>query len=230
MKLYKQIIFILIVFLKTGNLLSENNIFSVNNIELNKKEYKTNEALSNEAIKSGFKQLINRILLSEDVNKFSDLSISSIKDLVKYYQISNSSNSSNKKSNEELVYFNITFDKAKIHNLFYTEEISYSEILDKELFVLPILIIGNELFIFNNNFFYDNWNKESDNELIEFILPIENIEIIQNINRNKSDLLNIQIENIFEEYSNKNLSIILIEDNTNLQKFISSQKYKEKSF
>ena len=39
------------------------------------------------------------------------------------------------------------------------------------------------IFIFSNNFFYDNWNKIEKDELIEFILPLENIEIIQNINR-----------------------------------------------
>ena len=34
----KQIIFILIVFFKTETLLSENNLFNVNNIKLKKKE------------------------------------------------------------------------------------------------------------------------------------------------------------------------------------------------
>ena len=37
MKLLKQVIIILIVFFKTGNLLSENNLFNVNNILINKK-------------------------------------------------------------------------------------------------------------------------------------------------------------------------------------------------
>ena len=37
MKLYKLITFILIVFFKTGNLLSENNLFNVNNIKVEKK-------------------------------------------------------------------------------------------------------------------------------------------------------------------------------------------------
>ena len=38
MKTLKQIIFILVIFLKTETLLSENNLFSVNNIELEKKD------------------------------------------------------------------------------------------------------------------------------------------------------------------------------------------------
>ena len=41
---------------------------------------------------------------------------------------------------------------------FIKEVFLYSEISDKELFILPILK-KNEIFIYNNNFFYENWNK-----------------------------------------------------------------------
>ena len=37
------------------------------------------------------------------------------------------------------------------------------------------------IFIYNKNFFYEKWNKLKKFELIEFILPLENIEIIQKI-------------------------------------------------
>jgi hypothetical protein len=79
MKFYKQIIFILIVFFKTETLFSENNLFNVNNIELEKKDKTTNNSLANKAIKKGFNQLINKILLKEDIEKFSDLNLDSIK-------------------------------------------------------------------------------------------------------------------------------------------------------
>ena len=66
MKLFKQITLILIVFFQTGNLLSENNLFNVNNILLEKKENTSSKQLANKAIKKGFNQLIERILLKED--------------------------------------------------------------------------------------------------------------------------------------------------------------------
>ena len=88
MKFYK-IILILILFLKTETLFSENKPFNVSNILLEKKENITNNELADKAIQKGFIQLITRILLKEDVNKLSDLSFSSIKQLVAYYQISN---------------------------------------------------------------------------------------------------------------------------------------------
>ena len=210
MKLYKQILFILVVFFKTETLFSENNLFNVNNIELEKKDKITNNRLADMAIKKGFNQLTTRILLEEDIKKLSDLKLSLIKQLVMYYQIIDVPKKNQK---EGLVNFSVTFDKAKMHDLFYKRGISYSEILDKELYVLPVLLKNNEINVFNNNLFYKNWNKFNENELIEFILPLENIEIIKIINDYKNNLININISDLFKEYSNKNSAIIFIENN-----------------
>jgi len=109
----------------------------------------------------------------------------------------------------------VTFDKDKMHNLFYEKGISYSIISDKELYILPILIKNEDIFIFNNNFFYEKWNEIYNNDLIEFVIPLENIEIIQNINSFKNNLIDLDLKNLFREYSDKNLALVLIEDNNN---------------
>ena len=116
-----------------------------------------------------------------------------------------------KKKNEELINFSVTFDKNKIHNLFYKKGISYSEISQKELYVLPVLIKENQIFIFNKNLFYKNWNDFYQIDLIDFVLPLENIEIIKNINDNKNNLFNLKLTEIFREYPDKNLALIFIE-------------------
>ena len=64
-----QIILIL-VFFKTETLLSENNLFIVNNIKIEKNK-STNNSLANKAIKKGFNQLVEKILLKEDMGKLS---------------------------------------------------------------------------------------------------------------------------------------------------------------
>ena len=92
MKSYKLILIILIVFFKTGNVLSNTNIFDVNNIEIEKKIKDSNEILANHAIKKGFEELINKILLKEDIIKLKDLNDSTIKELVTYYQVENKIN------------------------------------------------------------------------------------------------------------------------------------------
>ena len=210
MKLFKSVIFILIVFFKTETLFSDNDLFNVNNIELEKKHKITNKTLADKAIKEGFSVLITKLLLKEDIDKLLDLNFSLIKELVTYYQITDIYE---KSSGAEFIKFSVTFDKDKIHDLFYKKNVLYSEILDKELFILPILIKDDEIFVFNNNFFYENWNKVFKNDLIEFILPLENIEIIQNINNRKQNLINLDLASLFQEYSKKNIALIIIEDN-----------------
>ena len=76
MKIFK-LIFILVVFLKTDTLLSENNLFNVNNIKLVKKDKISNNDLTNQAIKKGFEQLMSRVLLKEDSKKLINLSFKS---------------------------------------------------------------------------------------------------------------------------------------------------------
>ncbi len=213
MKFYKSITVILIVFLKTGNVLSYEDIFNVNNIELVKKAGVSSQELTKKAIKKGFIELQRKILLKEESKKLSQLDFSQINNLVSYYQIV-SKNKDNEQQNK--VIYNIFFDKEKLHNIFYKKNISYSEIIDKEIYLIPVHKKENKIYIFNRNFFYEKWNEIYKNDLIEIILPVENIESIQYINSNQDNLFNIDLEDLFKEYKNKNLVLILIED-TNLK-------------
>ena len=222
MKFYKLYFVILVVFFKTETLFSENNLFNVNNIEVEKKKISSNKVLANKAIKKGFNRLIEKILLSKDRDKLKNLDFLSIKQLVTYYQISNISN---QKENKELTNFSVTFDKDKIHNLFYARGISYSEVSDKEFYVLPIIIKENDIYIFNDNYYYKNWNKIYKDDLIEFILISEKIEIIENVNNYRNNLINLELKNLFEEYKNENIALIIIEENksNNIKVFIKSK-------
>ena len=208
MSSYKILIVILVIFLKTGNVLSLENIFNVNNIEITKKTDNSNEDLANKAIKKGYGKLLEKILLKKDIENLSGLEFPKIKQLVSYYQIVDEAQSNFKNK----VNFNIFFDKDKLHTLFSNKNISYSDISDKELYLLPVIQKKNQIFIYNKNYYYDNWNKIYQSELIEFVLPIENIEVIQNISTNKENLYGIDLKNLFKEYENKNLALVLIED------------------
>ena len=209
MKLNKIIILILVIFIKTGNVLSQDSIFNVNNIEIIKKTNTSNKDIANQAIKKAYLKLIDKILLIEDKEKISKMDFTKIKELVSYYQVI--SNVENDKK-EDIVIFNIFFDKDKLHNLFYDKDISYAEITDKEFYLLPVLKKDDQYFIFNQNFFYEKWNDFEDNDLVEFILPFENIEIIQKININKNNLFDVEINTLFLEYSKKNQALLLIDD------------------
>ena len=209
MKLNKIIILILVIFIKTGNVLSQDSIFNVNDIEIIKKTNTSNKDIANQAIKKAYLKLIDKILLIEDKEKIAKMYFTKIKDLVSYYQVI--SNVENDKK-EDIVIFNIFFDKDKLHNLFYEKDISYAEITDKEFYLLPVLKKDDQYFIFNQNFFYEKWNDFEDNDLVEFILPFENIEIKQKINLNKNNLFDVEINTLFLEYSKKNQALLLIDD------------------
>ena len=47
------------------------------------------------------------------------------------------------------------------------------------------------------------WNKIDQNELIEFILPIENIETLQKVNANKNNIMDLDIREIFKNILEK---------------------------
>ena len=130
MKLFTKILFILVIFLKTGNLLSEDNLFNVNNISLEKRDNISNKMLANRAIEDAFNRLTKKVLLKEDIRKISDLNFNNIKKLVTYYNISK-----NPKGESDKVNFNVSFDKDKIHDLFFKRGISYSDITDKEFYL-----------------------------------------------------------------------------------------------
>ncbi len=210
MKFFKLIIFILVIFSKTGNVLSENRLFDVNNIKIVNTPSKNINNLTSQAMKKGFSVLIERILLKEDKKRLDDLNLSDIEDLVAYYQTFDEVDDLNK----SIKVFNIFFDKDKIHNLFYKRNILYSNLIKSEFYLLPIFKKDEELNIYTKNSFYDRWNKVSfESEIVDFILPIENIEIIQKVNKSKGNLEDLNLVNLFNEYSNKNLGIVLITEN-----------------
>ena len=90
MKNFIFIFCILIILFKTGNVLSSNNIFNVNNIEIAKKISQNKEKAINQAFLKGFNQLMNRLLLEEDYKRVSNINLAKIKKLISYYQIINS--------------------------------------------------------------------------------------------------------------------------------------------
>ena len=210
MKNFFLIFYILVLFIKTGNVLSQENIFNVNNIEIFENTNQSSSSQTNMAIIQAFDNLKKKILLDEDIIKLSNLEFRLINDLVSYYQVA-SERDNEKKKNKKI--YNISFDKDKIHDLFYKMGISYSEILNKELYLLPVLKKDDQIYVYNQNFYYNNWRSLGDNDLIEFILPLENIEIIQKINSKKNNLSDINLKDIFQEYTNKNLALVLIEEN-----------------
>ena len=212
MKSFKYLVFILVIFLKTGNVLSESTLFNVNNVEISGNLFANNQIFVNKAINKGFNEMMNKVLLEKDINKLKNLNSNKIKDLVSYYQIIETKE--DRINNKLIKKYNIFFDKEKVHKLFLNYEISYSDVKRYEIYFLPIHKKNNQLFVYNQNYFYEKWNEVDDNAFIEFISPLEKIEVLTNINKYQDNLFNLDLENIFKEYSKKNLALIIIDENT----------------
>ena len=74
-----------------------------------------------------------------------------------------------------------------MYNFYSQNNIKYSDVSGKILIILPVLQLNDEIFIYDNNFFYENWleSEEEKNENIEYIFPIENLETIETIKKVK---------------------------------------------
>ena len=218
----KSLIFIytiLIVLFQTGNVLSDKNIFNVNNIEISGKTSENKEKLVNKAFQEAFDKLIQRLLLEEDYRRLSGISLVEIKKLISYYQIKNKNKNKNKN-----IEVNVFFDKTRMHNLFYNKDILYSDIISTDVIIFPLLKVKEEYFIYTKNYFYDNWNKKKSDNLIQYILPSESIENIQKINLNKKNIYKLDISDFFKEYEINNIIFAYIEINKdNAEVFLNSR-------
>ena len=99
-----------------------------------------------------------------------------------------------------------------------------------EVVILPIKIKEDKILVFNDNYFFKNWNRESEettnkNEIIEYLLPIENLDIIQKINLLKDNLENLEISDILSDYNNNNLVFLVINQEENFLKFFLKFKH-----
>ena len=234
MKSYNLFIIIIIIFLKTGNVLSENSIFSVNNIIIESGKYKNHQEFLDQAYREGFYQLIERISLRKDHKKLKQTNLNDIRNLISHFQIQ-------KVNNQNLIQssVNIYFDKERINKFFFNNNLTYSDFISKKITILPIQYTNDDIKIFSNNYFYENWEKK-DNEfsnsikVLNYILPIENLELIKLINQSNKNYEDLKINEILLDYGNQDKALIHINFTNNkskifLQTFISGKKI-NKSF
>ncbi len=195
---------------KTGNDLYAESIFTVNNIQVNKNSFKNKEELINIAFRKGFEKLNNKILLEKDYLKTKNISLRIIKNLVSHYQIVKNDDENVK--NFEIV--NLYFKRDKMYNFYSKNNIKYSDVTGKILKILPVLILEDQTFIYDRNFFYENWlkiEKQNKSENIEYIFPLENLETIETIKKNQNNLETINLIDIFDKDEEKDNLLIIID-------------------
>ena len=204
------ILLIIVFIFKTETVFSYNDVYDVDNIKISGKlsSNSEKEKLIDSAFKKAFVIFTNKVLLSRDVIKVSDTKLIDIKELIFSYQISK--NEINNKEN--ILTVNIRFDQKKINKFLASREISYADVSNISLTLLPVFIKNKEILMYSDNFFYTNWiNEEPDEEtFIKYNLALENIEDLELINKNKDNLDLVDLKKLSLGSESKNNALIIV--------------------
>ena len=219
----KLVIFLFILFLfKTETVFSASSIYDVNNIKITtSNKSKDNQKFIDEAFKKAFVIFINRILLPNDVERFNNLDLKRIKNLIFAYQIYEIDEEDELKN---MIGINVKFDQKKISNFFSQNNISYSDVTEVDISIFPILKKGNDVLVFTENLLYNNWNNYESNQndletkSISYNLALENVEDLYYINKNIDNLELINLDNLssLKEQKNKVLLIFYSQEKNKL--------------
>ena len=215
MNKYFCIFCILLFISKTENVFSNNLIYDVNNIEI---ESKSNNILANKKLidsvfKKAFITFVDKALLQKDAKSLYSTETSIVKDLVLTYQIIQNEQ---KNETENLIIFNVKFDPKKINDFLAQRGISYADISNISLTLLPILIKDKEILLYKENYFYKNWVKltdaaiTADDKLISYNLSLENIEDLEYINSIKKNIELIDVQKLNSFYEDTNYVLLIV--------------------
>ena len=227
MSKYLFILSIIVFLFKTETVFSAETIYDVNNIQVSGKLNSNldNNKLIEEAFRKAFLIFINKTLLEKDIETLSKTNIQIIKDFIFTHQIT----SQKKSIDEEIILtVNVKFDPKKINNYLSINNISYADISEISISILPILRKENNLFIFSDNFFYNEWNKtENDKknieaQLINYNLALENAEDLFYINNNRENLELIDINKLNSLSEEKNKIFLIFTLNEDAKVFIKA--------
>jgi len=189
---------------------SSENVFVVDNIEVTG-SFDSNfsrEKYINKAFLDSFKILMSKILLSEDLVKLNDIKLNQVKVLVNSFKIEDETYSSNKYKGN----FSIFFDDIKVKKLLVKKNISFSQPKDISAVFFPVFFIDSKLLNYSENYFYNNWSKvEIENQLINYILPIEDLDDFLKFKKIKNNIDEIDITNLVKKYNTKNYVLMLME-------------------
>ena len=197
----------------------KSSIFSVNDIEITE-PFELNfkkEKVVDKAFIEAFKRLMKMTVISSEEIKLSRIKNNEIKNLIDSFKIKDERFIKNYYSAK----FDVNFNKQNTLLFFEKKNIFPSLPKKKSIFILPILIdtTNATVNLYNQNPFFFNWlDGTSKHFLLDYILPTEDIDIINTLNQNIESLENYNYSNIINKYNVKDFIVCLIfQDNDKIK-------------
>ena len=214
-KRIKQYVFIFLtlitfLFASITKSFSEENVFTIDEIKV-KGAIDVNfsrEKYLNKVFFNSFEILMNKILLISDLKKVEKLKLKEIKNLIKSFKIL-------EESYREDIYranFRVIYNEQKVKEFLRKKNISFSLPKNISAVFFPVFYINGEMQNLNENFFYNNWNKiKIKNELINFILPLDDLDDISQITEMRDNLEDLDILSLVSKYGEENYVFVLMD-------------------
>ena len=232
-KLYIFFLFLAVlnIFFSTGKTYSKT--FSIKDVELSA-PFKINFN-KNEIIDEGFIQAFNELILSivqsKDHQKLKKIPLKQIKSTIDTFSIKE------EKFVDEIYYIklNVSFNKKIIFDLLEKKNIFPSLPVKKNIFFLPIIIDENEnenenkIKMFSDNIIYNLWNTNNNQyDLLNFILPTEDLEDLNLIKKNIKNLENFEFSKIVKKYNLENYIVSIFFTNSNQVRLLNKISFDNK--
>ena len=205
---------LLIVFFSTTY--SNANAFRVSKIEISSPfelNFEKNNVID-KGFHTSFSDLISMITTSGNRKKIKNVSIKEIKGMIDSFTISDEKFI----NNEYFANLETTFNKKKILKFLENKNIFPSIPQRNKVLLFPILIEtkNNNIYLFNNNIFYDKWNEQKNSyDLLDYLLPSEDIEDLIELQKISKDIETYDFSNLINKYDIKDNIILIIYKESN---------------
>ncbi len=170
------------------------------------------EKVIDKGFREAFIQLISKITTSGDRKKIKNTNLKTIKGLIDSFTMSNERFI----NNNYYVNFDVNFNKKNTLNFMEKKNIFPSIPKKKKLLLLPILVDlqQDKIALFNNNAFFDEWNKNIKKfHLLNYLLPNEDIEDLNLLSQNSESIEDYNFKQTIEKYDLNDFIITIIYKN-----------------
>ena len=213
--------FVLFIIIFSTTYLKANNL-KVSNIEISSQfELNFNKSrVIDDGFKTSFLSLLSMITTSGDKNKIKDIPIKELKGMIDSFTISEEKFI----NNEYFAKLETTFNKKKIFSFLERKNIFPSIPIRKKVLLVPILVDTetDNIYLFNNNIFYDRWNEIKNNyQLLDYLLPSEDLEDLNKLQEMSNSIETYDFLNLIIKYDLKDYIISIIYKNKDEIKILS---------